>query len=103
MVDWSPSVSVGCLIKNKLGKCFSAAVNLASFRFFGSGTLSGLHPLTAGSGQEAPARWLALSRPLGRPRAHVPLAEPGPTTRQAQCRVWGDLGTFRPPLGMICN
>ena len=31
MVDWSPSDSVGCLIKNKLDKCFSAAVNLASF------------------------------------------------------------------------
>lgn len=44
MVEWSPSVSVGSLIKNKLGKCFSTVVNLESFCFVGSGTRSGLRP-----------------------------------------------------------
>ena len=57
MVEWSPSVSMGSLIKNKLGKCFSTVVNLESFCFFGSGMPSGLCPSTPDSGRGAPARW----------------------------------------------
>lgn len=65
MVEWRPSVRMGSLIKNKLGKCFSTAVNLESCCFFGSGMLSGLCPLTADSGQGAPARRLFLSQEKG--------------------------------------
>lgn len=44
MVDWSPSVSMESLIKNKQEKCLSTLVKLGGFCFFGSGTPAGSAP-----------------------------------------------------------
>lgn len=96
MVERSPSVSVGSLIKNKLS-CFSTVVNLESFCFFASGMPSVLCPSVPDSGPGVPAQQLFL--PL-QPRPHVPSAKLGPTTLQAQCRAQHDRRTIA--LGMIC-
>lgn len=44
MVEWSPSVSMESLIKNKQEKRLSALVKLEGFCFFGSGTPVGSAP-----------------------------------------------------------
>lgn len=91
MVEWSPNVSVGSLIKNKLDKCFSAVVNLESFCFFGSETPTGLSRLTPDSRREP------TSPQTVKPGPHNPLSTQCPCGQRS---AWGD--RFSTSLGLIC-
>lgn len=86
MVEWSPSVSIGSLIKNKLCKCFSTVVNLGEFLFLWLWNAQWALSLDAGQWagrQGAPAWQLFLPLQLARSGPYNCSSALGPATLQA--------------------